>query len=77
MMFFEANFPPGYMSSVLATGHPDIEFNDDENTVTIVASATIPTAFMSVAGIDEMTVTARTVIKREQLGRREPVNTPL
>ena len=25
MMFFEANFPPGYMGSVLAPGHPDIE----------------------------------------------------
>jgi Flp pilus assembly protein TadG len=68
MMFFEANFPPGYMSSVLAPGHPDIEFDDDENTVTIVASATIPTAFMRVAGIDEMTVTARTVIQRELRG---------
>jgi Flp pilus assembly protein TadG len=68
MMFFEANFPPGYMSSVLAPGHPDITFNDEENTVTIVASATIPTAFMRVAGIDEMTVSARTVIKRELRG---------
>jgi Flp pilus assembly protein TadG len=68
MMFFEANFPPGYMSSVLAPGNPIITFNDEENTVTIVASATIPTAFMSVAGVDEMTVSARTVIKRELRG---------
>ena len=68
MMFFEANFPPGYMGSVLATGHPDIEFDDEENTITIVASATIPTAFMGVAGVDEMTVSARTVIKRELRG---------
>ncbi len=68
MMFFEANFPPGYMGSVLAPGHPDITFDDEENTVTIVASATIPTAFMGVAGVDEMTVSARTVIKRELRG---------
>jgi Flp pilus assembly protein TadG len=68
MMFFEANFPPGYMQSVLAPGHPIITFNDEENTVTIVASATIPTRFMSVAGVDEMTVSARTLIKRELRG---------
>ena len=60
MMFFEANFPTGYMSSELAAGHPIITFNDEENTVTIVASATIPTRFMSVAGVHEMTVSART-----------------
>jgi hypothetical protein len=68
MMFFEANFPPGYMSSVLDPGHPIITFDDEENTVTIVASATIPTAFMSVAGVHEMTVSARSVIKRELQG---------
>ena len=68
MMFFDANFPPGYMSSELAPGHPIITFDDEENTVTIVASATIPTAFMSVAGIHDMTVSARTVIKRELRG---------
>lgn len=68
MMFFNANFPPGYMGSELAEGNPIITFNDEENTVTIVASATIPTRFMSVAGVDEMTVSARTVIKRELQG---------
>jgi Flp pilus assembly protein TadG len=68
MMFFEANFPPGYMGAELAPGHPDIDFDDTKNTVTIVASATIPTRFMSVAGVDEMTVSARTVIKRELRG---------
>ena len=68
MMFFEANFPPGYMSAQLAPGHPIITFDDEENTVRIVASATLPTRFMSVAGIHEMTVSARTVIKRELQG---------
>jgi Flp pilus assembly protein TadG len=68
MMFFEANFPIGYMMSELAEGNPIITFNDEENTVTIVASATLPTRFMSVAGIHEMTVSARTVIKRELQG---------
>ncbi|HEX5079217.1 MAG TPA: pilus assembly protein TadG-related protein [Geminicoccaceae bacterium] len=68
MMFFEANFPPGYMSSTLAPGDPDIVFDDENNTITITASATIPTRFMSVAGVKEMTVSARTVIKRELRG---------
>ena len=68
MMFFEANFPTGYMDSVLAPGHPIITFDDEENTVTIVASATIPTRFMNVAGVPDMTVSARTVIKRELRG---------
>jgi len=68
MMFFEANFPPGYMNAVLAPNNPIITFNDEENTVTIQASATIPTRFMSVAGVHEMTVSARTVVKRELQG---------
>jgi hypothetical protein len=68
MMFFEANFPPGYMSSELAPGHPDIDIDDEENTITIEATATIPTYFMSVAGVHDLTVSARTVIQRELRG---------
>jgi Flp pilus assembly protein TadG len=68
MMFFEANFPPGYMNSELLPGHPVITINDVENTITIEASATIPTHFMRVAGVHDMTVSARTVIQRELRG---------
>jgi Putative Flp pilus-assembly TadE/G-like len=68
MMFFEANFPPGYMSFELAPGHPDIDINDEENTITIEARATIPTYFMSVAGVYDLTVSARTVIQRTLRG---------
>ena len=67
-MFFEANFPTGYMGSVLAPGHPIVTFNDEENTITIQATATIPTRFMGVAGVYEMSVSARTVIRRELQG---------
>ncbi len=49
-MFFDANFPPGYMGAVLAPGHPMVTFDDEESTITIEATATIPTRFMSVAG---------------------------
>ena len=67
-MFFEANFPTGYMGSELAPGHPIVTFNDEENTITIEATATIPTRFMGVAGVHEMSVSSRTVIQRELQG---------
>jgi Flp pilus assembly protein TadG len=68
MMFFNANFPPGYMNSELLPGHPVITIDEVQNTITIEASATIPTHFMSVAGIPDLTVSARTVIQRELRG---------
>ena len=55
-MFFEANFPPGYMGAVLDPGNPVVTFDDEENTITIEATATIPTRFMSVAGVHDMSV---------------------
>jgi Flp pilus assembly protein TadG len=67
-MFFEANFPTGYMGAELAPGHPLVTFDDEENTITIEATATIPTRFMSVAGVHEMSVSSRTVIRRELQG---------
>jgi hypothetical protein len=67
-MFFEANFPTGYMGAVLDSGDPAVTFDDEENTITIEATATIPTRFMSVAGVHEMSVSARTVIRRELQG---------
>jgi Flp pilus assembly protein TadG len=68
MMFFEANFPTGYMGSELKSGDPRITFDDTNNTITIEASATLPTHFMRVAGVDEITISARTVIQRELQG---------
>lgn len=68
MMFFEANFPPGYMNSTLLPDNPVITIDDEANTITIEASATIPTHFMRVAGVRDMTVSARTVIQRELRG---------
>ncbi len=67
-MFFEANFPTGYMNSELLPDHPVVTFDDANNRVTIEASATLPTAFMGVVGVQEITVSARTVIQRELRG---------
>lgn len=68
VMFFEANFPPGYMGSVLEGGEPDVTFDETANTITIEATATIPTHLMNVAGVEEITVSARTVIQRHLPG---------
>ncbi|MGI9437205.1 MAG: pilus assembly protein TadG-related protein [Geminicoccaceae bacterium] len=63
--FFEANFPPGYMDAEIVGGEPDVVFDGIANTVTIEVTATIPTIFMSIAGVDDMTLSARTVIQRQ------------
>lgn len=68
MMFFKANFPDDYMGAELANSRPTISFNDSENTITIEAAATMPTHFMAVAGVDTVTVAARTVVQREMRG---------
>lgn len=67
-MFFDGNLPEHHMGAELLEGHPQVTFDDDANTITIVAEATMPPRFMSVAGIDEITVSARTVIQRELRG---------
>ncbi len=67
-MFFEANFPTGYMGSELLPGNPIVTFDDANNRIIIEATATLPTRFMSVAGIQEFEVSARTVIQRELQG---------
>jgi hypothetical protein len=68
MMFFEANFPPGYMGSVIEGGEPDVNFDEEENTILLEATAVIPTVFMGVAEVPEMRVHARTLIQRELRG---------
>jgi hypothetical protein len=68
MMFFEANFPTGYMNSELLPGSPDVDFDDANNQIIIQASATMPTHFMRIAGVPDVTVSARTVIQRQLRG---------
>lgn len=68
MMFFDANFPPNFMDSVIEGGQPSVIFNEEENTILIEATAVVPTRFMGVAGIHEMRVHARTLIQRELRG---------
>ncbi|MGI9510436.1 MAG: pilus assembly protein TadG-related protein [Geminicoccaceae bacterium] len=67
-MFFEANFNENNAGATLSSGGPSITFNDEDNTVLIEASASLPTYFLQIAGVNEMAVSARTVIQREMRG---------
>jgi Flp pilus assembly protein TadG len=64
--FFEANFPPDFMKAQV--NGPNISVDADLTTITINATATIPTTFMRVVGINELTVRADTVVKRTDRG---------
>jgi Flp pilus assembly protein TadG len=64
--FFEANFPPGFMKAQL--DGPHISVNAEKTTITINAKAKIPTTFMRVVGIKDLTVRADTVVKRTDRG---------
>lgn len=63
VMFFNANFPPGYMNSTVSGPH----IVDDElaERLTLTAEAQIPTTLMKVIGFDTLTVTAETEITRQ------------
>jgi hypothetical protein len=65
-MLIDANFQPGYMGSAIEG--PTITANPLLHTLTIEARAVVPTAFMGVLGINEMSVSARAVIERELRG---------
>ena len=68
MMFFEANFPPGYMSSELAEGHPIIHLQRRREHGHDRRIGDHPDRLHERAGVHEMTISAPTVIKRELQG---------
>lgn len=62
-MFFDANFPPGFMG---ATVSPlAITVNDDKTVLSVNATATIDTTFMRVLGFEDLTVVAATEVSRQ------------
>jgi len=62
-MFFTANFPPGFLDSVV--DGPNYEISQDNEKLTLIASATINTTFMSVLGFKTLQVSAYTEVTRE------------
>ena len=61
-IFFKSNFPDGFMDAVV-TG-PTVQVDEEEETVTLHASATVPTTFMRIFGINSITVSAETEVSR-------------
>jgi len=62
-MFFDANFPDGYMNAVV--DGPDIVVDEDQETIQISASATVDTTFMRLVGHDHITVYAEAEVTRQ------------
>lgn len=64
--YFNVNFPQGYMDATISP----LQFvnNTEGNPPIITASATIPTIFMGIVGINTMTVNAHTEIARASSG---------
>ncbi|MDP6389515.1 MAG: pilus assembly protein TadG-related protein [Alphaproteobacteria bacterium] len=65
-MFFNANFPDGYMDSTVAP--PTIAVDEAGETITVTGSATVPTTFMRLFGNEDVVVSARSVIVRQNRG---------
>ncbi len=62
-MYFNANFPPGYMDATVSG--PQITVDEAAETMILTAGATIPTSFMRVFGHEIMTVTAMAEVTRK------------
>jgi Flp pilus assembly protein TadG len=64
--YFNANFPTGFMgaTNVNVTFTP----SPDDTQVTVTASAELPTAFITVAGIDKVDVGMQTIAQRKMSG---------
>jgi len=65
-MFFDANFPEGFMGATIDGPYP--VWNDATRRLTATATARVDTTFMRVLGQDYMDVAARTVIQSENTG---------
>lgn len=64
-MFFRANFASNaYQATVSPDPAPTISADNNAGTLTLTATATIPTTFMRVVGFDTLTVHAETTITR-------------
>lgn len=62
-MFFNANYPAGYMNATISGPHISVDELDER--LTLTASANIPTTLMRVLGFDQLTVSAETEITRQ------------
>ncbi len=64
--YYFANIPQGYLDATLQA--PVVSTTANKDTVTLTASAELPTTFTRILGVEDMTVNARSVIKRANRG---------
>lgn len=64
-MFFEANFPPGYLGATVVG--PDIVVDEEDETIHLYAEATIETAFMHLIGFPTLTVSSEAEVTRKMI----------
>ncbi|MBL6946980.1 MAG: pilus assembly protein, partial [Rhodospirillales bacterium] len=63
VMFFNANFPAGYMGATV--NGPNFTVDETAETIEVSAAATVPTAFMRLFGFENITVSATAEITRQ------------
>lgn len=63
-MYFDTNFPPGFMGSTLTSF--DIDANNDDETLTVAATVSIPTTFVRMFGYGDVPVSASAEVVRKQ-----------
>lgn len=65
-MYFRANIPPGFLGASI--GDPQVTVNPDGETLSVKASATLPTVFMGLFGRDTLSVSAENKVRRTLRG---------
>lgn len=68
--YFWANFPASYMGSTVTStgGNPVVTVTNDNNLLTLSATATVPTTFMKVLGVSSVPIAANTQVTRASKG---------
>lgn len=64
-MFFNANFPAGYMQATVSG--PTFEVDEANEKIQLSASAVVPMTFMRLFGFNDVTVSAASEITRQQI----------
>ncbi|MGI9503693.1 MAG: pilus assembly protein TadG-related protein, partial [Geminicoccaceae bacterium] len=62
-MFFDANYPHDFLGGRVTDF--DTDFNDDDREFSVDATIEVPTAFMRIAGIPTVTVTASAAVRQQ------------
>ncbi len=64
--YFNANFPPGYMGATVTLNQADLSGDDDE-IITVSASADVSTTFMRLFGFESLSIGTATEVTRQTI----------